>query len=138
MNFFCWFINGELFEIFRMSIKATHKEVLDFYMFDCFNISEHISISVLFFIISVSCFVGFFAVFLKIIAQGWGFSTIYLPQGSKFCTFFVLGGGKIALLKKLPGGLPGEWSGLELTDTLRLIWRPDLSKQSNLIHPVIK
>ena len=38
----------------------------------CFHISKHISISVLFFIISVSCFVVF-AGFLKIIAPGVGF-----------------------------------------------------------------
>ena len=56
-----------------MFIKTTHQEALVFYMFHCFNISKHISISVLFlFIISVSCFV-FFAGFLKIIAQGVGF-----------------------------------------------------------------
>ena len=38
-------------------------------MFHCFNISKHISISVLFFIISVSCF---FAGNLKIIVPGLG------------------------------------------------------------------
>ena len=37
------------------------------------NISEHINILVLFFIISVPCFVGFFAGFSKIIAPGVGF-----------------------------------------------------------------
>ena len=61
-------MNGELFEMFQIFTKATHQEALDLYMFHCFNISKHISISVLFFIISVSCFVGFFAAFLKIIA----------------------------------------------------------------------
>ena len=38
------------------------------------NISKHISISVLSFIISVLCFVGLFAAFLKIITPGVGFS----------------------------------------------------------------
>ena len=38
----------------------------------CFNISKHISISVLFFRISISCFVDF-AGFFKIIAHGVGF-----------------------------------------------------------------
>ena len=54
-------------------------------------ISKHISISVLFFIISISCSV-FYAGFLKIIAQGWGFSTNFLPQGSGFRTSFLPGG----------------------------------------------
>ena len=74
MKFLCWFIDGELFEIFRISIKATHQEALDFYMFHCFNISKHISISVLFLIISVSCFVGGGGCCIfKIIATGMGF-----------------------------------------------------------------
>ena len=51
-------------------------------MFHCFNISKQISISELFFIIPVSCSVGYFAAFVKIIARGWGFSTIC--QGSGF------------------------------------------------------
>ena len=38
-----------------MSIKATHQEAVGFYMFHCFNIFKHISISVLFFLTSVSC-----------------------------------------------------------------------------------
>ena len=38
------------------------------YVFHCFNISKHIGISVLSFIISISCF--FLARFLKIIAPG--------------------------------------------------------------------
>ena len=84
-------------------------------MFHCFNISKHISISVLFFIISVSCSV-FFAGFLKIIALGLGSSTIFLPQESGFRTFFVHRGWEICPLKKFPGGLPWGWSGLELTD----------------------
>ena len=44
-----------------------------------------------FFVFSVSCFV-FFAGFLKMIAPGVGFSTIFLPQGSLFRTFLVSGG----------------------------------------------
>ena len=36
-------MNGELFEIFLKSIKATHQEALDFYMFHCFNISKYIT-----------------------------------------------------------------------------------------------
>ena len=72
-----------------------------------------------FFIVSISCFVGFFAGFLKIIAPGWGFSTIFLPQGSGFRNFFVPEGWRIRSFKKFHGGLPGRgWSGLELADTL--------------------
>ena len=59
----------------------------------------------------------FFAGFLKIIAPGWGFSTIFLPQGSGFRTLFVPGGGEFALSKNSPGLCPGGWSDLELTDT---------------------
>ena len=62
------------------------------------NFDHTLTISVLFFIISVlRCFV-FFTGFLKINTPGVGFSTIFLPRGS--------------------GVRPGEWSGLELTDTL--------------------
>ena len=66
-------MNGELFEICPEYKKATHQEALRFYMFHCFNISKHISIPVLFFTISVSCFVEIFAAFKKIIAPGVGF-----------------------------------------------------------------
>ena len=47
MNFLCGFtaVNGEWFEIFRISIKATHQEALGFYMFHCFNISKYISMN---------------------------------------------------------------------------------------------
>ena len=46
----------------------------------------------MFFITSVSCFV-FFVGFLKIIAPGWGFSTMFLPQRSGFRNFFAGRGG---------------------------------------------
>ena len=91
MNFLYWFIDGGLFEIFRISIKATHQETLDFYTFHCSNISKHISISVLFFIISVSCFVGSFCYIFKnnfprdgvlarfICPRGWNFALSLCP-----------------------------------------------------------
>ena len=50
-------------------------------------------------------------------SRGWGFSTIFLPQGSGLCTFFVPGGGGDSACQKIPRGFPGGWSGLELTDT---------------------
>ena len=50
-------------------------------MFHCFNISKHISISVLFFIISAFMFCIFLAGILKIIDPGLGSGTIFLSQG---------------------------------------------------------
>ena len=88
-----------------MSIKATHQEALGFYMFHCYNIYKHISISALFFIISISCFEFFLLDFYNNCPQGWGFSAIFLPHGSWFRTFFVPGGGEFTLSKKFPGGM---------------------------------
>ena len=56
----------------------------------------------------------FFAEVLKIMAPRVGFSTIFLPQGSGFRTFFV---GNSPFQKDSLGVRPGEWLGLELTDT---------------------
>ena len=80
-------------------------------MFHCVNISKHISISVRFFIISVSCFVFFCWIFEN--NCPWG-ARFFCPRGSGFRTFFVPGGWEIHPFKEFPGG----WSGLELTDTL--------------------
>ena len=96
----------------RISIKATHQEALDFYMFHCFNISKHIIISVLFFITSVLC--CFFAGVLKITAGGWGFCTIFCPRAWGFALSLCPGGGEFTHSKNSHG-----WSGLELIDTLR-------------------
>ena len=64
----------------------------------------------------------FSAGYLKIIARGWGFNTIFLPQSSGFRTFFVPEGRGFSISKKIRRGLPGGgWSGLELTDTLSLL-----------------
>ena len=64
-------MNGEWFEISWISIKATHPDASGFYMFHCFNISKHISVSVLFFTISISSFM-FLCWILKIVAPGVG------------------------------------------------------------------
>ena len=90
-------------------------------MFHCFNISKHISISVLFFY-NFCLMILFFAGFLKIIAPGGrGFSTIFLSQGSGFRTVFVPGRVGNLPFQKIPWGFAwGGWSGLELTDTLWL------------------
>ena len=86
-------------------------------MFHCFNISKHISISVLFFKISVSCFV-FFAGFLKIIVRGGVLARFFCPRG-----------GELALSKNSPGVCPGVWSGSELTATLsKLQAKPSIWK----------
>ena len=84
-------------------------------MFHCFNISKHISISVLFFINSVPWFAGGFGWIFRKIAAKWVFSTIYLLQGLGFLHFFVPEGWGIHPLKNPEGG--GWWLGLELTDT---------------------
>ena len=96
-------MNGEWFGIFWISIKAIHHKALGFYIFHYFNISKHISVSVLFvqFLYHV---LSFLARFLKIIAPGWAFSTIFLPQGSGFHTFFVPEGWGIRPFKKIPRG----------------------------------
>ena len=60
---------------------------------------------VLFFLSFLSHVLWDFAGFLKIIAPGWGFSTIFLPQGSGFRTFLMPGGGEFALSKQFPGGM---------------------------------
>ena len=78
------------------------------------KISEHIGISVLFFKISVSCFVVFFAGSLKIIAPG-------VRCQHKYVVFVpgvrILQG--ICPFKKIPWGFArgGRRSDLELTDT---------------------
>ena len=101
---------------FSISINATHVEALGFH---CFNIFKHISISVLFFIISVSCFVFLWWIFENNCPRGWGFSTIFLHQVSEFHTFFVPGGGEHSPFQKnSPGVCQGRWSGLELTDAI--------------------
>ena len=104
-------MNGEWFEIFWISIKAIHQEALCFYLYH--NISKHISISVLFFIISV----WFLAGFLKISALG----------GRVLAQFFALslcpGGGKFALSKNFPGDLPGGWVWLGINWYIKRLYR---------------
>ena len=51
-------------------IQGTYQEALGFYMFHFINISKHISISVLFFKISFSCFVFFLLDFCKSLPRG--------------------------------------------------------------------
>ena len=48
-----------------------------------------------------------FAGFLKKIALGWGFSTIFCPRGRGSALSLCLGGGEFALSKNSPGVLPG-------------------------------
>ena len=67
-----------------------------------FNISKHISISVLFFIISISCFV--FSGFLKIIAaRGGVLARFFCPGDRGFALSLCSGGGEFALPKKSLG-----------------------------------
>ena len=75
-------------------------------MFHCLKVSKHISISVLFFIISVPCFV-YIAEFLKMIAPGGGaLARFFCPRGRAFALSLFRGGG-IRPFKKFPLGLPG-------------------------------
>ena len=79
MNFLCWFIDEwRIICDILISIKAAHQETLGFYMFHCLNLSKHISISILFFIISVSCFVLFCWIFERN-CSGSGFPTFFVP-----------------------------------------------------------
>ena len=81
----------------------------------CFTIFLNI-LAFQFFIISVSCFLEFFAGFLKIIAPGVGFKHDFSAPGSGIALSLWPRGGEFALLK-IPRGFAGGWSGLELTDT---------------------
>ena len=66
-----------------------------------------------------------------------GFSTIFLPQGSGFRTFFVLEGWGFALSKNSPGVCPEGWSGLELTDTLSLLSVDYLYWPAATLYPLV-
>ena len=91
-------------------------------MFHCFNVSKHISISVLFFFCNFCLMILFFCwIFENNCPRGWGFSTIFLSQGSGFRTVFVPRRVGNLPFQKIPWGFAwGGWSGLELTDTLWL------------------
>ena len=75
-------------------------------MFHSLNISKHISISVLFFIIYVLCF---FAGFLKIIAPGMGFWYNLSAPGVGVSHFLCARGVGNSPFQKSP---PGGWSDL--------------------------
>ena len=101
------------------SIKATHQEALGFI---CFTASSlfltDISISVLYFIISVSCFVFLLDFFENACLGGGVLARFFCPRGLGFALSLCSGGGEFALPKQSPGVCPGKKSGLELTDTL--------------------
>ena len=96
-------------------------------MFHCFHISKHVSISVLFFIISVSCFV-FFAGFLKIIAPGVGFWHDFSAPVVGVSHFLCARGVGNSPFQKIPRGFARGWSGLELTDNRYYAWKIDYPK----------
>ena len=86
-------------------MKATHQEALGFYIFHCFNISKHISISVLFFIISVSCFVVFFFWIFENNCPDDGFlARFFCPRGRGFALSLCSGDGAFGLSNKIPDG----------------------------------
>ena len=92
-------MNGEWFEIFRISLKATYQEALTFICF-----------TVLIFL-NILAFQYFFPAILKIIASGWGFSMIFLLDGRTFAVSLCPGGGEFALSKKFPRALPRGGDG---------------------------
>ena len=88
-------------------IKAIHQEALGFYMFHCFNISKHISVSVLFFAIPFSCFVFLCWIFENNCPGGGVSARFFCPRGRGFAFPLCLGGGKFRPFKTIPRGLPG-------------------------------
>ena len=89
-----------------LNIHESHPpRIFGLLYFHCFNICKHISISVMFFIISVSCFV-FCRIFENNCPGGGILARLFGPRGSRFRTFFVPGGGAFALSKNSPG-MPG-------------------------------
>ena len=123
MNFLCWLIDEWRMIRDILNIRKSHPSRSFgplYYMFHCFNISRHISISVQFFIISVSSFAGFFCWIFENNCPGGGVLVrFFCPRGRDFALSLCPGGREFALSKISPGGCPGGgWSGLELTDTL--------------------
>ena len=83
------------------------------------NISKHSSISVLFFMISVSCFVVFCFcwIFVSNCPGGGVLARFFYPRGRDFAIPLCLRVG-ISPFQKIPLGFTRRgWSGLELTDT---------------------
>ena len=89
-----------------MSIKATHQEAVGFYMFHCFNISKHISFSVLFFTIFISCFVFLCWIFENNCPKGGVLARFFLPQRSGFALALCPGVGNSPFQKNSPGVCP--------------------------------
>ena len=106
MNFLCWFIDEWRIIWDILNIHKSHPpRSFGLLYISLFYISKHISISVLFFIISVSCFV-FPWILEKKLPRGWGFSTIFLSQGGGSALSLCLGGGEFAFSKNSPGVPP--------------------------------
>ena len=133
MNFLCWFIDEwrMISDIWNIH-KATNQEALVFYMFRCFNISKHISISVLFCIISVSCFVFFSWIFENNCLGGGILARFFCPRGRGFALSLCPGVANSPFQKNSPGVGPGGWSGLELTDTLIKELGNNISNTTNI------
>ena len=80
-------MNGELTEIFRISLKATHQEAL---VFICCTVLIFLSILAFQYcfskFLSHVLWVSWLHCFINNYPRGWGFSMIYLPQGLGFGT----------------------------------------------------
>ena len=109
-------------------------------MFHCFNISRHISISVLFFINFVSCLWIFCCIFENNSPRCWVLARFFCPRGRTFAPF-VPGGWGIRPFKKFPGNRPysgepllvGFYTSLnaDISGT-----RKDIKKRSTVFFPV--
>ena len=64
-------------------------------------------------------FCGFFGRIFEYNCPGGGvLAQLFCSKGQGFELSLCLGGGVFALSKTFPGGWPGGWSSLELTDAL--------------------
>ena len=117
MNFLCWFIDEWRNDLDILNTHKSHPpRSFGLFMFHCCNISKHISISVLFYIISVSCFVFFLLDCFKIIqSRGSVFAQFFCPRGRGFA-LFVPGGEEFVLSKKVPQGFARGRDGSSIGD----------------------
>ena len=70
------------------------------------NISKHISISILFFVVSISCILLFYCWISENNCPGGGIlARFFCPRDRGFALSLYQGGGKFGLSKKFPRGI---------------------------------
>ena len=106
MNFWCWFIVEwrMTWDTLNLIHKSHPPRSFDFHMFHCSNISKHISVSMLFFIISISCFVFFCWIFKNNCPGGGVLELLFCHTGRGFHFLCALGVGN-SPFQKVPGAL---------------------------------